>query len=160
MNFTEFKSLIGGNIFDTYKLTEEGFNLDSESNNLYFMASGRYKYFYDMPAYYISVSQENATVDSITFYFKGIIDSSFYNAFVNEFGIPDTIQIVDNIKVISEEENTGQYLKKSFIETRDGSFEENPLYMIWNKEGYQINIFIKNSSNTSEIIFKQIIDGF
>ncbi|HXJ99793.1 MAG TPA: hypothetical protein VNJ50_13150, partial [Gelidibacter sp.] len=59
-------------------------------------------------------------------------------------------------RVVSEGQVAGQYLKKSFIETREGSFEEHPLYMIWDKEHYQINILLKSHTNTSEIIFKQI----
>lgn len=35
MNFTEFTDLIGKDIFEAHKLIEEDFNIDPESNNLY-----------------------------------------------------------------------------------------------------------------------------
>lgn len=83
-----------------------------------------------MPAYYILVSNKNKFIDSITFYFQGIIDDSFFKSFIVEFGKSDNIQLIDNVKVLSKGEYLSQYLKKSFIETREGSFEENSLYNV------------------------------
>lgn len=158
MDFREFQRLIGGNISEAYKAVDDSFKTDDNTHDIYFMASESYKFFYNTPAHYILISNDNNIVDSVTFYFHGIIDETFYNTFVNDFGAPSTIQVIENVETLSAGERTNdsfsQYLKKSFVETREGTFEEKPLYMIWNKKDYQIKILLKHKQNISEITFR------
>ena len=70
MNFHEFKNLLGKNISEAYELTYNGFESDISDNNLYFMSSELYKYFYEMPCYYILISNNNNIIDSFTFLFS------------------------------------------------------------------------------------------
>lgn len=163
MKFEEFKDLLGKNITETNRLIDKGFEIDPENNNLYFIGRNSLL-LYNRPAYNISTNKKDDIIDAITFYFKEIINDSFYNAFINDFGIPDSIQVVENIKIISEGENEeagfNQYLRKSFIETREGGFEEKPFYMIWNKENYQIKILLNHKLNITTITFRNPSDRF
>ncbi|TPV34696.1 hypothetical protein FJ651_03965 [Paucihalobacter ruber] len=70
--------------------------------------------------------------------------------------------VVEKRTVLSE--NSGedemygfkQYLRKSELELREGTFEENPLYIIWNKEQYMIKALLRHNQNISEITFSLI----
>lgn|SRR5690606_4629378 len=158
------KNLLGKNISEAYELIDNGFELDTSNNNLYFMSTESYKYFYDMPTYYILISNNENIIDSITLYFHGIIDKGFYSSFTNDFGNPSTIQVIENVEIISEEKLTespfSQHLRKNFIETKEGTFDEKPLFMIWDKESYQIKILLNHQSNISIITFRNPTDKF
>ncbi|MEE9377499.1 MAG: hypothetical protein V3V33_05640, partial [Candidatus Lokiarchaeia archaeon] len=105
-----------------------------------------------------------------TIHLNEIINNSFYNLFVIDYGEPSTIQIVYEEKIISEGKSTDeeptddlpfvQNLKQSILKTREGKFNENPLYMIWHKKGYQIKVLIREGQNKSEITFRVPTKGF
>ncbi|MFC4634632.1 hypothetical protein ACFO3O_11975, partial [Dokdonia ponticola] len=49
-----------------------------------------------------------------------------------------------------------QHLAKNTFDLREGTFEEKPLWIVWEKEGYEIKAHLRHKNNRSEITFKLI----
>ena len=165
MSFIEYQDLIGKNISVIHQVLGNDFEYDSSNHNLYFKADESYKYFYGMPCSYIIISNKNYVVDSITFYFNEIISKTFYDSFVRDFGRPNTIQVVEKTEILDsgvndEDQRFAQYLEKRFLTTREGSFEEKPIYMIWKNKKFQIKILQRYSQNITEIVFRVPSENF
>ncbi|WP_299883746.1 hypothetical protein [uncultured Lacinutrix sp.] len=103
------------------------------------------------------LTDEKDAIQSVTIHFQNIINRKFYESFVKEYGEPNIIQVIDKREIISEskleDNNFSQHLTKSNITLREGSFEENPLFIIWRKETFQIKAFLRHKQNISEITF-------
>ena len=75
---------------------------------------------------------------------------------------PSSLQIAESRKTISSRETPrgskgegSRTVKKSILKTRDGSFEEKPLYILWNRKDFQIEILIKHDQGLSKIFFRR-----
>lgn len=161
MDFKEFEILIGKDIsYANAVLTDAGFNYKRLlAVNLY--TSDKYKLFYGMTYNMISImTDEDEIVRDIVIHFQSMIDNSFYDLFSLNYGHPDTIQIIDGYDSVGDwkESDPGEEfshrVRKVTLKTREGKFEENPLFMIWKKEGYQIKILMKQEQGISEITFR------
>ena len=110
----------------------------------------------------IATTNQQDVVESVTVYFRKIIDHSFYNSFVGNYGAPNSIQVIENRRRTSEtliKDETGkttQTLTKNIFDLREGTFEENPLHIIWEKDDYQIKVFLRHEQSVSEITFSSI----
>ncbi|GAB1858668.1 hypothetical protein MHTCC0001_35080 [Flavobacteriaceae bacterium MHTCC 0001] len=108
---------------------------------------------------FVHVNKEN-TIKSVTIHFNKLVDKVFYESFILDFGKPDTIQVVKKVEVVSEESfidnSIKKNVKKGFLETREGRFEENPLFIVWNKKSYEIKVFLRHNENRSNITFMLI----
>lgn len=116
--------------------------------------------FYGMFSHLLSVeTDENDNVESITIHFRKVINRQFYNSFVEKYGEPNHIYVMSNIKVISETSphESGdpfhQNLTKREGDLIEGTFDEKPLFMIWKKENFYIQAFLRHKQNISEITF-------
>jgi len=113
-------------------------------------------YFFDKPYNHVFINtNDQDIIRDITIYIDGIIDRPFYDTFINHYGEPNSIQIIDEIKPISK--GVGDFnedLEKRFISTKEGAFEDKPLYMLWNKKHYQIKILLKHRTSKTEITFR------
>jgi hypothetical protein len=76
-----------------------------------------------------------------------------------KYGEPDNIQIIKNKQIEGEtivKGDNGKIIEraaKSTFDLREGTFEENPLYIWWEKEDYHMKTFLRHKQNMSEIKF-------
>ena len=160
MNFEKFENFLGRDI--TYvdnMLLGEGFECENIIG-LRIYTSFRSKRFYNTPYNMISIiTDENEIVSNVNVHFLRIIDNNFYDSFILDYGIPDKIQVVDKPKQIGGwtksdgKEKIEHKVRRVILKTREGEFEENPLFMIWKKKDYEIKTLTKENQNRSEIIF-------
>ena len=164
MQSLDFENLIGKDVSIVHAiLLDKGFENDNIFPNIksYALDEETYDSFYGLAFNIITIGiNENNYVSDITIHFNQVIDSSFYYKFIIDYDKPDIIQVVDGVKFISDwkenktENGIEQKVRKVTLNTREGSFEENPFFMIWNKEGYQIKALLRHKQNTSEITFR------
>jgi len=151
-----FESLIGKDVlYANQILLDEGFENKKSSRNLYSILD-RNKWFYGVPYNTISITpDENKMVISIIIHFNSIIDLSFYDAFVLDYGNPESIQVFDGYDSIGEwtKDDPNQRVRKTTYKLKEGKFEDEPLFMFWNKNGYQIKSLTKHKQNLSLISF-------
>uniref|UniRef100_UPI0040493FCE hypothetical protein n=1 Tax=Gelidibacter sp. TaxID=2018083 RepID=UPI0040493FCE len=157
MESIEFENLLGEHL----SVVEEKIGFDFQKNHdnkFYINREFLDNYFYEMPYNFITIStNENDIVQSVTIHFNEIISRPSYNLLIKSYGKPSNIQVIENRQIISEsnyeEDNFKQHLTKRTFDLREGTFEENPLYIIWKKETYQIKAFLRQNQNMSEITF-------
>ena len=151
-----FESLIGKDVsYADQILLDEGFENKKSSRNLYSILD-KNKWFYGMPYNMISITpDENKMVKGIIIHFNSIIDHSFYDAFVLDYGNPDTIQVFDGYDSKGEwtRDDPNHKVRKTTYKLKEGKFEDDPLFMFWNKNGYQVKILTKHKQNISLISF-------
>lgn len=107
----------------------------------------------------ISISSDkNEIIESVTVHFSSIINKEFYEKLNQIYGLPKEIKVISKREIVSESNDNdtffSQNMRKSNIELQNGSFEENPLYIIWNKDNFEIIIFTRHNIGISEITFK------
>jgi len=163
MNFKEFENLIGKDISTANYILATDFDNKALGGNLYFSNSDVSNYFYGMPYKVISIkTNDMGVIEAITIVFLGVIDRSFYDTFILDYGEPNTIQVIDGRDDIGkwtkpdvkEEGDIEQSVRKVTLIMKEGKFEDNPLFMIWNKKRYQIRTLLKYEQNMSEITFR------
>lgn len=118
------------------------------------------KDFYGMNYNQITINTNpNDTIESITIHFREVINNRFYNLFTEKYGKPDSILVIKNRQTVSEtilkdkDGKINQHLRKNKIDLEEGTFEENPLYIIWKKKNYEIKAFLRHKTGISEITF-------
>jgi len=163
-----FENLLDKNISfveDILKRTFKRHSFNSTESEIVFYSSTAYEEAYFFGAMYQHVSLQtniNNTVKSITLHFNELLNLEFYKSSILEYGMPSSILIIDKRHIISEnfveddKHNFNQHLRKSELELREGTFEENPLYIIWKKDKYMIKALLRHDQNISEITFSLI----
>lgn len=166
MQEIKFERLLRQSILYCSEMTESHFKkIESPKLNIKHFGTidfGR-RSFYGMHNHHLTLILDRKDyVESITVHFRGVIDREFYDAFIEVYGKPNQIQIIEEIipinkeTIIDKENNIKQeLLKKEFI-LREGTFDENPLYIIWKKENFQIKAFLRRKQNISEITYSVI----
>lgn len=174
MNYIHFEDLLGKHISVAEKITGHDFeetsvNLDNFETKHYSIKSNLDDSLFEirnlcgMPYKFLFIqTDKNDTVQSITIYFHRLINRAFYDAFNEVYAKPSSILVIEKRTVLSE--NNGedqtygfkQYLRKSELELREGTFDENPLYIIWEKEKFMIRALLMHNQETSEITFSLI----
>lgn len=101
---------------------------------------------------YISTDKKGIIQD-FSFGIIGIMDRQFYNKMVAEYGEPDEITKKDNIVTGRPSTSRGITSVESTYTLKECTFEEDPLYIIWNKEEYKIKVLLKQERQTT---FKSI----
>ncbi|RNC84876.1 MAG: hypothetical protein ED556_09840 [Winogradskyella sp.] len=170
MNDTRLEKILGKDISDI----KAQFNFELKENNfskndfaLVFHSNESYinEPFYNMFYNHISIiTNKKDKVQSITIHFREIIDYSFFNSFIENYGEPNSIQVIENRKRISkttikdEFGRASQTLTKNIFDLREGTFEEKPLHIIWQKSNFQIKVFLRHEQNISEITFSNTLN--
>lgn len=160
MDYIEFENILGKPISDFREVIGNDFeNKHFSGIDFFHISDGCLKKdYYGMPYSSVSVLvDENDRLRSITIHFRGVISRKSYDLFVENYGLPNNILIVENRQIISEgtytSDNFTQHLVERSFELREGEFEENPLYIIWKKGHFQIKAFLRHKQNISEITF-------
>jgi hypothetical protein len=103
---------------------------------------------------FTATTNSKAIIQDITVYIHSIIDTNFYNAFTNQYGLPNEIKVEDYRTIKKERfEDESTEVTEIFTSLKEGSFDENPHLIKWYKENYEIQIFIKREINITEIKF-------
>lgn len=97
-------------------------------------------------------TDKNDIIESINTDFKGVMDVEFFNSLTNKFGEPQGMLKPSEILEIREEIHSKD---KSFKETtsrlENCEFGENPQFIIWNTQDYQILFTMNYLTNKTEL---------
>lgn len=122
------------------------------------------KEFFGMKYNKLQLTTDKAkTIEELSIGLSGIIDKAFYNDMINRYGSPNSILIKDKLISESQSKNDGeinQSLKKRMFSLKEGKFEDKPLYVLWNKEGYQIRIMLYYENSLTGVTFRKPTDSF
>ena len=119
-----------------------------------------FKYYNNYISHIYFITNENKQVNQILVNLTSLIDKQFYNQLVFIYGEPDIISIKDGIshqsqKSVNPKNTLNQSVQKTIYNIRVGSFEEKPVHLLWKKESFQIEVFMKYDRNNSQIIFRK-----
>jgi hypothetical protein len=134
------------------------------NKNLYDINLKEKRTFYNFTYQFVTIiTDEKDKLTSFSIKFQNTIDGVFYNFFVIDYGKPNKTLIEKGRKLFSEskskidESNTfHQELKQYTSILEEANFDDNPKYIFWDKESYQIKISIFYEWNSSEITFSKI----
>ncbi|WP_299888918.1 hypothetical protein [uncultured Lacinutrix sp.] len=160
MDYIRFEHLLDKNLSITKEAIGSDFENTLFSESFYYISDKSIKKdFYGMEYNSLSIeTNEKDTVQSISVHFPKVINRQFYDAFIKKYGEPTSIFVIEKRKVVSETKSNEGHFKKSDIDLREGTFEENPLFIIWKKENFQIKAFLRHRQNMSEITFSIPLD--
>lgn len=98
---------------------------------------------------------EKKNIQSVIFGFPTIMDTSFYEAMVNKYGKPSEMTKMDQITHYSKSNKSRNGITSQEINytLKDCSFEENPLFIIWNKNGFRMKVTLKQKQQLTEVTF-------
>lgn len=108
------------------------------------------------------IFDDNQIIHELSTAFPVIVDTFFYNKMITHYGYPNTIQVIDKINEAKESENNiknkddfHQILKKHFITTKEGKFEDKPFWVLWKKENYDIKLMFYYKQNATQLTFRK-----
>lgn len=159
MNDYNFEDLIGKSLKEVNKIFDCDFKNNLIDERFYYSSLKDESFYYGFYYNFISLNlNEEQKVESITIHFKKIIDLNFYNLFINHYEEPSNIIVVKDKKIIDEinEENNNtfnQKIRQSILITEEGSFEDKPLYILWEKKNFKIKILMRYEQNICDITF-------
>lgn len=160
MQNIDFKELLGKHISTVEKVISNDFENKLFGKEFYYIKDENItKNLYGISFNSLTIlTDENEIIESITIHLPKVIDKEFYNQFIKIYGYPNEIKVIQRREEISndfiEDEIFSQEVKKSNIELRDGSFEDNPLFIIWEKEKFVIKVLSRHEQGVSEITFE------
>ena len=163
MNYMRFEKLLGEHVSVLKEAIGNDFENKLFGKNVYYIKDDLIiKDFFGVPYNHINITtNEKGIVESITLHFQGMIHREFYDAFNKVYGEPDHIQVIENRQFVSEsfiKDDNGkvtEHLRKNTFDVREGTFEEKPLWIIWEREHFQIKAFLRHKNNRSEMTFKK-----
>ncbi len=98
---------------------------------------------------YVSTDKKEI-VQNFSIYIDEIIDRQFYDLMIKEYGEPEVIYKAGEI--ISQEKtktyDDGLKMQSTTSTLKECTFEESPLFIIWNKEEYDIEVGLGNENDT------------
>lgn len=158
-----FESLLGTPVSNVTNFIGDDFENKLFQKNFYYTKYKDeviYKKFYGMSFNCVSLqTDEKEIIEAITVHFSSVTNRAFYDQMIATYGTPNQIKIIDKRVEISRSKSTddtfNQEMSQGIIELREGTYEENPLYIIWEKENYTITIFSRYKNGISEVIFKK-----
>ena len=160
MKCTDYESLLGKHITNTEDILGSDFDNKLFEKYFYYVKDENIKKnLYGIDYNSISIlTDKNEIVESVTIHFLSTINKDVYDQLILKYGLRNEIKVIEKKVIVSENkinnEVFSQEIKKSNVELRNGSFEENPLYIIWHKDNFEIIIFTRHNMGISEITFK------
>ncbi len=82
-----------------------------------------------------------------------VINRTTFDAIVDKYGEPDEMTKKDKVTTFKPVSSDGISATESVFTVIECTFDENPLFIIWKKNHYQIKITIKNEFNVSDVEF-------
>ena len=160
----KFKTLLGKSFAFAASCIGEEFINEPFQNGTYFLEKdSSYKSFYDSKYNCLSIHKKEGReiVNSITVHLLEVLNFKTFNSLVAQYGAPDHIWVATNTSMISETINDSnpefkQRLTKSEHDLREGTFEEKPLVIIWNKGDFEIKVLFRYEQNQSKITYRSL----
>ncbi|MCK8521484.1 hypothetical protein M0D21_07890 [Aquimarina sp. D1M17] len=103
-------------------------------------------------------TDERGIINSVSFYVDIIIDKSFYLSMVEKHGEPDKMYKKGNKTLLDKTQNNDEFFEAEgySYDLQQCNFEESPVFIIWNKPKYNIEVIIgdtQDSFHKTRIIF-------
>ncbi len=158
INPIKFSDLIGKDYSEVEHILSDKLDTGRHGKGSFYPRDSKWEYYYGMPYNVLLVTtNEQDIITSLTVAFVDQIDQVFYDLFAEDYGTPDTIRILDNTSIESEgilETEVGtQHLKGGKYTTREGTFEEEPLFMFWYREKFDIQCFTRDEPKITTLTF-------
>lgn len=119
--------------------------------------------FYNLPYNMLSLKKDdNHKIQTITIVCNQIINREIFDLINAHYGKPSSIQVIANRTLESEtigKDENGNIIgnsKKHTLDLKEGSFEENPFLIVWEKKGYQIQALLNQKHDRSSITFSKV----
>lgn len=157
MNSYQYEVLLGNDI-EEVKIFDADFTNKSEDNHYSIPLIDNPREFFNNHIYYISFSTDNnQKINNINVSLTSLINESFYNSFVEIYGEPSSIMVEGEI--INSKKSTFKKGKaivtKEHRKTKQGSFNDNPRFIVWKKDNYLIEVLMKYEQGKSEISYRK-----
>ena len=159
----KFETLLGKSFAFAASCIGEEFINEPFQNGTYFLEKdSSYKSFYDSKYNCLSIYKDDReVVHSITVHLLEVLNFKSFNLMVAQYGAPDHIWVATNTSMISEtiEDSNPEFkqrLTKSEQDLREGTFEEKPLVIIWNKKDFEIKVLFRYEQNQSKITYRSL----
>ena len=160
MQFNDFENLLGKHISNLTKILGNDFENKLFEKNFYYIKDENISKSLNQMSFrsLIIITNQKENIESITIHFMKTINSEFYNLLTKTYGNPNEIKVIEKREEISqnliEDEKFNQQVKKYNLELRDGTFEENPLFINWIKSNFNVKVFQKEKQKTSDLTFE------
>lgn len=109
--------------------------------------------------YFISFcTNDEKKITEVSIKLKTLVDKELYTTLTSIYGQPTMILVPDKIlydKTI-ESEKVKATVRKTKSKAKQGAFEDNPTFIIWEKKGFKIEVLMKYEQNISEISFRKV----
>ena len=159
----KFETLLRNSIAYAASSIGEEFINEPFQNGTYFLEKdSSYKSFYDSKYNCLSIYKgDREVVHSITVHLLEVLNFKTFNSLVAQYGAPDHIWVATKTTLISETSDDSnpefkQRLTKSEHDLREGTFEEKPLVIIWNKKDFEIKVLFRYEQNQSKITYRSL----
>lgn len=158
-----FEALLGKSFaFAASCIGEEFINEPFQNGTCFLEKDSSYKSFYDSKYNCLSIHKDDReVVNSITVHLLEVLNFKSFNLMVTQYGAPDHIWVATKTTLISETIDDSnpefkQRLTKSEQDLREGTFEEKPLVIIWNKKDFEIKVLFRHEQNQSKITYRSL----
>lgn len=158
-----FEALLGKSFaFAASCIGEEFVNEPFQKGSYFLEKDSSYKPFYDSKYNCLSIHKnDRGIVNSITVHLLEVLNFKSFNLMVTQYGAPDHIWVATKTTLISETIDDSnpefkQRLTKSEHDLREGTFEEKPLVIIWNKKDFEIKVLFRYEQNQSKITYRSL----
>ena len=159
----KFETLLRNSIAYAASSIGEEFINEPFQNGTYFLEKdSSYRSFYDSKYNCLSIYKDDReVVNSITIHLLEVLNFKSFNLMVTQYGAPDHIWVATKTTLISETIDDSnpefkQRLTKSEHDLREGTFEEKPLVIIWNKGDFEIKVLFRYEQNQSKITYRSL----
>lgn len=155
MNEYQYELLLGKDI-SNIKIDNSEFNIDKgDYYSIPFIDSP--KTYYNNYIYFMSFcTNDKKKITEVSIKLKLLVNEELYNTLTKIYGKPTMILVPNKIlydKTI-ESEKVKATVRKTKKKAKQGTFKDNPTFLIWKKKDYRLEILMKYEQNISEISFK------
>ena len=159
----KFETLLGKSFAFAASCIGDEFTDDPFLNGSYYLVDEMsYKSFHGSKYNCLSIHEnDRKVVHSITVHLLEVLNFESFNLMVTQYGAPDHIWVATKTTLISETIDDSnpefkQRLTKSEHDLREGTFEEKPLVIIWNKGDFEIKVLFRYEQNQSKITYRSL----
>lgn len=158
-----FEELLSKNTSEVSHFLNCDFELKILTKNFQDISLKKETYYYSFQIKLLSLTIDyNDIISSISIPFKSVFSLEFFNLFIENYGVPDSIFVKTGEKIIgkSEEKDESksfkQKLTQTIFEIKEGELEYKPSFIFWKKENYTIKISMYYNENVCSITFNRM----
>ncbi len=156
MSGYQYELLLGKSI-SSIKIDNSEFNIN-ESNYYSISFTNNPKEYYNNYIYFMSFfTDHNNVITKIDIKLISLVTKELYHTLTEIYGQPTIILVPDKVlydKTI-EHKKIKATARKVKRKAKQGTFEDKPTFLIWQKEDFKLEILMKYEQNMSEISFRK-----